>query len=190
MDKANMTVKDWDAHYTEVPDAPDRAPIYKLLLPLVERPPGSILDVGCGTGVGLAAFGRHFPDAHLFGIDYSVRAREICKAQSPHIHFLVQDAVEHTFPLDFDLVLCVQTLEHFYGWEGAIVLSRILYVARQQAIISVPYKDMVPSADHKQTFHEHSFDKLHPTKVTQVSRYHMAVSWVMEGGQHALTANL
>ena len=76
-----------------------------------------ILDAGSGTGVFSFELGRRFPEARVVGVDFQKEAVEACiciaeKTGAMNVEFR-QEQIEnlrerHTF----DLVLCVDILEH------------------------------------------------------------------------------
>lgn len=184
--KRNMSAADWDAYYATQPDESARRLIYRKLIPLVEGKPDSILDVGCAMGDGLLEFQSHFPGAELFGIDYSQEGIAIARRRLPHACFWVVDIADGWHALYFlsrvvrlpDLVLCVQTLEHFE--QGCIpwIMAQLLETTGYQLVISVPYSQDIPDEDHKTIFYEDSFGTaMQPDKVRR-DGCHMAFSWV------------
>lgn len=82
-----------------------------------DRSYGRILDAGSGTGVMVFEMGRRYPSASVVGIDEredAVRSGKVIaeKIRSSNVHF--HRAKAETFESDapFDLVLCVDILEH------------------------------------------------------------------------------
>jgi SAM-dependent methyltransferase len=68
------------------------------------RPPGTILDVGCGTGYYCKIF--HDLGFRPVGIDFSKSAIEKAKEKYPHLEFQVADALNLPFkPSTFDVIL-------------------------------------------------------------------------------------
>ena len=102
---------------------------------LVERvaalqTPGSILEIGCGTGRNLARLARRFPQARLTGLDLSpamlARARRGLEPFGERIELLHQAYVRplHDEPR-FDLIVlsyCLSMIDP--GWEQVIASAR------------------------------------------------------------------
>ena len=77
---------------------------------------GTLLDIGCGTGLELEAVYRRFPEAEVTGIDLSAdmlaKARE--KFAGRHFQGIEADYFLHPFPAGtFDAALSFETLHHF-----------------------------------------------------------------------------
>lgn len=85
---------------------------------------GTLLDIGCGTGLELEAVYRRFPDAAVTGIDLSrdmlARARE--KYAGRGFRAIEADYFRYPFPSGaFDAALSFETLHHFaYEKKGRI----------------------------------------------------------------------
>lgn len=79
----------------------------------------SVADVSAGTGKLLSEFKQKYPHKKFNGFEFSDTALELCKKNCPDIQFGKIDLYK---PLDknFDLVLCVDTLEHLEHPEIAI----------------------------------------------------------------------
>lgn len=92
--------------------------------------PGTVLEVGCGTGHNLTRLARHLPQARLTGIDLSphmlTRAREKLAPLGERVR-LVEASYDHPLaPHDpFDGVLfsyCLSMINP--GWEAALDSAR------------------------------------------------------------------
>jgi SAM-dependent methyltransferase len=77
----------------------------------------NILDAGSGTGVFAFELARRFPDASILGIDLLKEATDVCthiaeKIRAFNIAFR-QESIENLKEVNvFDLILCVDILEH------------------------------------------------------------------------------
>lgn len=83
--------------------------------------PLKILDIGCASGYLTSQIAAFFPTAEVFGVDSYKKAIEYGQRLYPNIKFKVADA--HKLPFNnqtFDLVSCIETLEHLEAPEGAI----------------------------------------------------------------------
>lgn len=72
----------------------------------------SALDIGCGQGECLRAVHVLHPAARLTGIDISSTGVELSRAHVPGGRFEVLDVQQEALPEQFDLVLCLDVLEH------------------------------------------------------------------------------
>ena len=96
----------------DLEDSPWKAKKVAELLATIHYRPKSICEVGCGAGGVLAALGRFYPDAELFGYEVAREAEKFWGAhQESHIQFAVGDFFELN-RRHFDLVLLVDVIEH------------------------------------------------------------------------------
>lgn len=72
----------------------------------------SVLDVGCGTGSLLEIILNINPAAQLSGIDLSDQSIKICKEKFNSDNFWVMDCSREYSNQQFDLILCVDVIEH------------------------------------------------------------------------------
>jgi len=88
--------------------------------------PSRILEVGCGTGRNLLSLRRHFPQAHITGVDLSAPMLAIAAAKVRHDENATLLRCAYAAPVHgaggpFDLVLFSYALSMFNpGWEQAI----------------------------------------------------------------------
>ena len=176
--KPNMTAQDWDEYYAQELDVPARRLLYRnQVLSAATGSPATILDVGCGTGDGLAEAQTRFPSALLWGVDYSWEAIRACRNRFPVGGLFHQvDITKEPMPYKADLVMCVQTLEHFQPHQIGWILSGLFRATQRQLIISVPRGSRIPDQDHKTCFDERSFATLSPD-VVSVQDFHLTFGW-------------
>jgi SAM-dependent methyltransferase len=85
----------------------DRHAIVSFYRSLVSPVTGSILDLGCGTGLITAAMaGLASADASVVGVDLSSRMLERARARAPGIHWVPGDIRAPAVDGRFDLVTC------------------------------------------------------------------------------------
>lgn len=87
--------------------------------------PRRILDAGCGPGVISFALCRRFPGATVTGVDLGAREVEACRsiaerAGVTHAVFETADVRALRWRDHFDLVVCVDILEHIEDDAGAL----------------------------------------------------------------------
>jgi SAM-dependent methyltransferase len=89
-----------------------------------------VADIGCGTGHMLGALKAKLGakcDVQMFGLDFASTAMDKAKRLLPQAIFVAQDIYANSLPSDsFDLVLCIETLEHLrYPEKAVLELLRI-----------------------------------------------------------------
>lgn len=105
--------KEYDFLYKANPNkwgGTDRSDFMVNALKTILPNPQTALDVGCGIGVTLETFGKHFPGTILYGIDPSNEAIRLSKEKVPHGHFTTREEFEDI--KKFDLVFCLGVAEH------------------------------------------------------------------------------
>ncbi|NDJ54799.1 MAG: class I SAM-dependent methyltransferase [Chloroflexi bacterium] len=96
----------------------------------------SILDVGCGEGVPLQMTGIE-RGSRIVGLDLDAPSVLTAQARLPQAHFLRANAEVLPFAsASFDLVLCLETLEHVN--HPARAITELARVSRRYALISTP----------------------------------------------------
>ena len=105
--------KEYDILYKAHPDKwgnTDRSDFMVNALKTILPNPQTALDVGCGIGVALENFGKHFPGTTLYGIDPSNEAIRLSKEKVPYGYFITKEEFEDI--KKFDLVFCLGVAEH------------------------------------------------------------------------------
>lgn len=97
----------------------------------------TIADVSAGTGHLLKLFREKHGDKKYFGFDYSAKALEVCRKTCPDIPFEQVDLYKG-IAQTFDLLLCVDTLEHLEYPEKAISSMLNMTNASGYVCIAVP----------------------------------------------------
>lgn len=102
----------------------ERISFYKEIIQVIEQQLDfknihSIADISAGTGHLLKLFREKQGDKQYVGFEYSSKALEVCKKTCPDITFAQHDLYKG-MDKTFDLLLCVDTLEHLEYPEKAI----------------------------------------------------------------------
>ncbi len=113
----------------------------KLINDLIIRhgPVRSLLDVGCGMGMNVAALRASLPRTHITGADLSEEILKIAReyvGPDEKIDFEVLDIGKGGLDRTFDLVLCNQVLEHFDDDRRA--LRNLVALSDRYILITVP----------------------------------------------------
>jgi SAM-dependent methyltransferase len=126
--------KNFWTSYGTTPDYAERIDIIRSLIP---PDTSSLIDIGCGKGDVINALLESRPDLRIVGVDPFSEASEYIKAAFvratlPHLPFENQS---------FDLVQCLEVLEHVSQNDFTASLGEIQRLAKKYIIIGVPYKE-------------------------------------------------
>lgn len=102
----------------------------------------SLLDIGCGTGLLLQEIHRVYPQAKLAGAEFSQRALEIAAQRVPQLEFLSLDLEKSPAPKTYDVVTCIDVLEHIP--DDLAALKNLYLSTKQYLVISVPLGPLFP----------------------------------------------
>jgi len=114
----------------------------KLLQQITIEKSTKVLDVGCGRGDIALYLGRNSKEA--IGIDYSKEAIKLANSVKKNfpltvrkkIHFKVMNIKALSFPDNyFDVVVCIDVLEHLYKNEVEQALGEIKRVLKKDGIL-------------------------------------------------------
>lgn len=137
--------------------------------------PGSILELGCGTGAVIGQLQERGLAKQYYGIDYSAKAIAYMKTEFPNIQSAVSDVMETANAFDedsFDVVVCSHIIEHLedpmsflqaigqqihFDYLVAEVPLEDLFFGRVKALLKDRSKN---PAGHVQFFSRHSFLEL------------------------------
>jgi len=121
----------------------------------------SILDVACGGGTAMKLINKH-KRFYAMGVDISKPCLCEAKKQKAHDDYILCDIRE--LPIkrkSFDIVLCLEVIEHFEKEEGHRLLEEMEGIARRQVIISTParlFPQHPPSGDNPYQEHRASWN--------------------------------
>ena len=98
----------------------------------------SVLDAGCGEGASIRYIWERFhPQNSIIGFDLDPRRANLAMRESDKPIFFVSNVQNIPFPKNsFDLVICLETLEHV--GEPDLALAEITRVSKKYALFSVP----------------------------------------------------
>ncbi|MCC7461858.1 MAG: class I SAM-dependent methyltransferase [Gammaproteobacteria bacterium] len=119
----------------------------------------SLLDVGCALGEALRVFAEAFPQAQLWGVDFSPTAVARSRAAlgtRAHVEVASIESVRGPF----DVVYCSNTLEHFVDYADKARM--LLRQCARQLFVMVPYlelRDGKPLQPDPREHHQHSFER-------------------------------
>jgi SAM-dependent methyltransferase len=73
--------------------------------------PLTFLDIGCGSGIGLAWAAKHLPQSRRLGIDMSEHAIAHCRGLGAELQLASADALPYP-DASVDLAICIDVLQH------------------------------------------------------------------------------
>lgn len=121
--------------------------IFKLLKTLSFN---SVLDAGCGTGVLLKKIHEKYPYVELTGSEYSPQGLDFAAERLPDATFNTLNLETAKFDRQFDLVTCIDVLEHIENDRAA--LNNLLAMTSKYLVLSVPlgplFKEEVDRMGH------------------------------------------
>jgi len=125
----------------------------RLIMKLADEVPfESALDVGCGNGELLLALSRRRPLRRLVGVDIAASVIDENRRTFPDFEFHHLDIGSGSLPLECDLVICSEVIEHVVAWEQALVHLRRMCATH--LIVTVPAGRMFP-IDRLMGHHRH-----------------------------------
>jgi SAM-dependent methyltransferase len=98
----------------------------------------TFLEVGCGTGVVLAAVRAAFPDAELTGTELSARGLSIAAARVPSARVMQMDGRHIPYETEFDVIGAFDVLEHIEDDAGVLAGMRRALARGGGLVVSVP----------------------------------------------------
>ena len=130
VDRFNRWAASYDRHWMQ---RIIFAPIQRTVLQLAEEEigrPGTILDVGCGTGKLLRSASQRFPAAKLVGVDAAIEMVKQARSSTPDGTIQFQQATAEELPFlndSFDLVFSTMTFHHWQNQRrGSAEVARVL----------------------------------------------------------------
>lgn len=154
--------------------------LQKLLFSLVSMVPenelSTVFEVGCGQGARLELIRSAYPKVFCAGSDISSVAIKAAKKNYPDFSFFVDDIVASSLRKKYDLVLCLDVLEHIEDDE--LALRNIRKITRKYCIFSSIQGRMRPSEGPEGHIRNYGYEEL----IGKVKRANFAIEEVVEWG--------
>jgi 2-polyprenyl-3-methyl-5-hydroxy-6-metoxy-1,4-benzoquinol methylase len=130
------TAEFWNSYYTSIESEDDRLIIYQQLWQaLVCIPFKTVLEIGCGTGVGAEYLKSRFT-CHYTGSDFVPAAIE--KASKYCDEAVLIDVLIDPIPAHYDVIIIAETLEHLE--DPFSVIDKCLPHCKF-LVLSLPYNE-------------------------------------------------
>lgn len=116
----------------------------------------SVLDAGCGTGVLLSQIQKQYPNIQPTGSEYSPQGLELAKKRLPNGEFHVLDLSRENLGKKFDLITCIDVLEHIPDDRAA--LKNLLAMTGGYLVLSVPLGSLI-QVEAERMGHVHGYSR-------------------------------
>lgn len=101
------------------------------------RPPGAVLDIGSGSGAGLIALARQFPQALIYGFEPNDRPAERQKHLPENVVSILNERPKGEEK--YDLITLFHVFEHVEDVMEVLAFIRSRLSAKGNVLIQVPY---------------------------------------------------
>ncbi len=119
----------------------------------------SVLEVGCGTGVVLAAIRHAFPRMNLSESDLFAQGLSYAHARVPDAEFYQMDACRMPFEGEFDLILALDVMEHIGDDRSALKEMHRSLKPGGHVIVTVPQHPWLWSVQDEKAFHQRRYSR-------------------------------
>lgn len=117
----------------------------------------TIMDLGCGTGKPMQFINRS-KRFYTAGVDGFQPSLDICRREKSHDVLCVGDLRNLNYAeKTFDVVLCLQALEHLEREDGDRLLRHMIDIACKQVIVTTDVGEFTQSASDGNTLQEHKY---------------------------------
>lgn len=116
----------------------------------------SVLDVGCGVGNLLSEIHIKYPGVILNGTEYAQSGLEVAKKRISDGKFQLLDLSKESLPNQFDLVTCIDVLEHIP--EDISALTNLRAMTRKYLLVVVPLGPLF-EAERTRVGHVHGYSR-------------------------------
>jgi SAM-dependent methyltransferase len=96
----------------------------------------TFMDAGCGVGTLLGDIHQQYPKVKLHGVEFSKKGTETARKKNPQAKIQQLDLAKKTLPQKFDLVVCVDVLEHIQ--DDQLALNHLHQMTAGYFLLVVP----------------------------------------------------
>lgn len=116
----------------------------------------TVLDAGCGTGILLSQIKEKYPTIRPTGSEYSPQGLEFARKRLPDADFHVLDLSKENLGKKFDLITCIDVLEHIPDDQAA--LKNLLVMTGGYLLLSVPLGPLI-QVEAERMGHVHGYSR-------------------------------
>jgi hypothetical protein len=120
---------------------------------------GSLCDFGCGAGDSFPVYRDAFPNARLFGVDFSRDAIDLCQARFGELATFI--CGDPSVVPECDVIVCSNVLEHI---GDDLETAALLQSRCKKLFVIVPYRESPLCEEHRRAYDDRSFQSLHPIR--------------------------
>lgn len=116
----------------------------------------TVLDWGCGIGIGAKVLANKFPNCTISGMDLSESAIAQSKALYPEYEYIAADVTKTKNK--YDVIITSNVLEHF--GDPHSMIKELMKKSNKYVIILVPHNENPvggDTAEHQYSFNDESF---------------------------------
>jgi len=138
---ANSQSSDWSAtQYLKFGYERSRA-VHDLLAQIPLQSPKRIIDLGCGPGSSTEALVKHYPQAHLTGMDSSPNMLEKAKVALPNVEFIQGDLTSYIPDEPADLLFSNAVFHWLKDTERFSVMTRLIQSQQSGGVFAFQVPD-------------------------------------------------
>ena len=150
--------KSWQPWHDRTALGPGLRHIRRMVMGMIKKIDfKTCLDAGCGEGSLLMDIHAHFPDAKLYGIDFSNTAIKTAQKNIPGVKIHEMDLTHQSLLQKFDLVTCVDVLEHIK--EDQSVPKNHLHLMSGGYLLLVVPTDPLFDLERERLGHLHGYSR-------------------------------
>jgi len=151
----------WDVIYeNEIESGIDRNDSKEIDLVTKSFNGGAFLDVGCGTGSDTRYIKDNFPNADVFGCDFSQTAIDYCKQKNDNISYYQHAELDKLYQKNyFDMILMSHLIEHINNPTELIKKSQGILKEDGTLVLVIPINDD-PWKEHLKIWHLNDIEVL------------------------------
>jgi ubiquinone/menaquinone biosynthesis C-methylase UbiE len=158
LEKVEMDGKYWDGRYVNGGINLACPSVWKHIIGKFKSGTGTVLDVGCGVGLGLRLINLLHPEKKLYGLDVSNDAVQRVRGYLPGAEILCRKVPPIEYKDNFfDIVVCTEFLEHITDPLFALKEIRRVLKYLGTALITIPDDCLGSAKEHISQWNKSQF---------------------------------
>jgi trans-aconitate 2-methyltransferase len=140
--------KDWSATQYLKFEAERTRPVRDLLAQVLLKSPKNVIDLGCGPGNSTEVLVKHFPDAHVSGMDSSPDMIEKARKRLPNVEFLLGDVASSDQMEPIDLLFSNAVYQWIPYDQRLAVLTKLVEGQKSGGVFAFQAPDNFAEPTH------------------------------------------